>query len=390
MNILIAACVPRRREGGVATIIYSLAEQLEKFGHTVACVFREDLIPGHDAPSRIEGLIFAVRIARIIARAPVKYDVVNLHAPNGWVYGMLRKLLRRRQWPPYVMMMHGLEERYVYEMKREAKRGRALHFGLHNRIWHRLYHLPSYRLCIQTADGAIVSNREAKNALEVKYKRDSRRVWFVPNGAAESMFITRNYSTRGPFRLLFVGSWLDRKGIYYLADAFPPLAEKFPEIQLTVAGCATKRDGIIGYFPEAVRSRVEVVPFVESGKMPEVYRAHDIFVFPSLVEGMPLALLEAMASGMPVVTTNSCGMADMVQDGINGLLVPAADAEALVTAVSRLCSCPELRRRLGEAAQLTMRRFTWEKVTRRFEDVFMTVVGHPRTSADSASFEARA
>jgi glycosyltransferase involved in cell wall biosynthesis len=390
MRILIAACVPRQREGGVATIIYSLGEEFQRFGHSVTYAFREDIFAGKKEQTRLEGLVFAVRIARKILRSPEKYDVVNLHAPIGWVYGLLRKVLRRKRWPRYVMMMHGLEERYVYEMKREASRGRAWHFGLRNRIWHRLYHMPSYRFCIQTAEGAVVSNREAKNTLEVKYKRDSRRVWFVPNGAAESMFLTRNYSARGPLRLLFVGSWLDRKGIYYLVDALAPLAEKIPEIQLTVAGCAAQPEEVRGYFDEAVRSRVEVVPFIESGEMPEVYRAHDIFVFPSLVEGMPLALLEAMASGMPVVTTDSCGMADMVEDGVNGLLVLPANADALVAAVSRLCRSPELRRSLGQTAQLTMRRFTWEKVARRFEDIFMTVAGIPRSTEVSAAFEAKA
>lgn len=385
-----ASGVPRQREGGVATIIYSLGEQFERFGHSVTYAFREDLIPGSGAPSRFESALFAAHIARKIMRTPEKYDVVNLHAPNGWVYGLLRKMLQRGDWPPYVMMMHGLEERYVYEMKRESKCGRAWHFGLRNRIWHRFYHMPSYRLCIQTADGAIVSNQEAKDALELKYKRDSRRVWFVPNGAAEEMFMTRNYSVRGLLRLLFVGSWIDRKGIYYLADSLPPLVQRYPEIELTVAGCASQSEEVKAYFDAAVRGHVKVLPFIKAERMPEIYGGHDIFVFPSLVEGMPLALLEAMASGMPVVTTDSCGMADVVQDGTNGLLVPPADAPAVVAAVSRLYCCPDLRRSLGQAAQLTMRRYTWEKVARRFENIFLDVAHLPKRTTDSAAHEAGA
>lgn len=390
MNVLIASCVPRQREGGVAAVIYGVGEHLERFGHSVTYAFREDLIRGQIKHSRIETFLFAVRVARIILDAPEKYDVVNLHAPIGWVYGLLRKSKMRRRCPPYVMLMHGLEERYRIEMKREARRGRAWHFRLANRIWHSLYHMTFYWLCIRTADESIVLNREAKSCLELKYKCSGRRVWLVPNGVTEQMFITRYYSARGPLRLLFVGSWIDRKGIYYLADSLSALVRRFPEIELTIAGCASQPEEVKAYFDAAARGHVRVLPFIKAERMPEIYGGHDVFVFPSLVEGMPLALLEAMASGMPVVTTDSCGMADIVQDGINGLLVPPADAPAIVAAVSRLYRCPELRRSLGQAAQLTMRRYTWEKVARRFEGIFLNVAHLPKRTTDSAALEAGA
>ena len=85
---------------------------------------------------------------------------------------------------------------------------------------------------------------------------------------------------------------------------------------------------------------------------------------------MPLTLLEAMATGMPVVTTNTCGMADLVEHEVNGLLVPAADAEKLAEGIERLCQSIDLRKRLGLAGQETMRRYTWEQVTKQLENVF--------------------
>jgi glycosyltransferase involved in cell wall biosynthesis len=119
-----------------------------------------------------------------------------------------------------------------------------------------------------------------------------------------------------------------------------------------------------------LEQNIEVIPFVPSEGMASIYAAHDIFVFPSLMEGLPLVLLEAMAGGMPVVTTETCGMADIVQDDINGLLVPAANAGAIAEAVARLHSSQELRRRLGLAAQAQMRNYTWEKIAARVEAVF--------------------
>jgi len=103
--------------------------------------------------------------------------------------------------------------------------------------------------------------------------------------------------------------------------------------------------------------------------MPSVYASHDIFVFPSLVEGMPLTLLEAMASGMPVVTTTSSGMQDVVENDFNGLLVPPANTSELARAVSKLCGSVELRCRLGHEAQNTMRRYTWPRITEQLEEI---------------------
>jgi glycosyltransferase involved in cell wall biosynthesis len=92
------------------------------------------------------------------------------------------------------------------------------------------------------------------------------------------------------------------------------------------------------------------------------------------MEGMPLALLEAMATAMPVVTTETCGMADVVEDGYNGLLTSPADTEALVAAIERLCESSGLREQLGREGQQTMRRYTWARVTQKLEMVLSLAV----------------
>ncbi|HVA16726.1 MAG TPA: glycosyltransferase family 4 protein, partial [Candidatus Dormibacteraeota bacterium] len=131
-------------------------------------------------------------------------------------------------------------------------------------------------------------------------------------------------------------------------------------------------------FAPEIRDRVSVVPFVSRNEMPAVYASHDIFVFPSLVEGMPLTLLEAMASGMPVVTTISSGMQDVVEDGFNGLLVPPANSSELVAAIRKLCGSAEICCRLGHEAQNTMRRYTWPQVTGLLEKLLAIPMGNRR------------
>ena len=129
MNILIAIGVPRQREAGAAGVVFNHTRELEKRGHTVDCWFLDDLLPGCGGAGRFDALIFAHRVAKKILQDRQVYDVVDLHAPWGCVYGVWRKLLRPRGAPPYVFTMQGSEEWYGYIVLREYRLGRAENLG---------------------------------------------------------------------------------------------------------------------------------------------------------------------------------------------------------------------------------------------------------------------
>jgi glycosyltransferase involved in cell wall biosynthesis len=369
LKILIAIGVARNKEAGAAGVVLNHAAELAKRGHSVDCWFLEDVLEHPAKPKRLEALLFARELSRRIRRDPGKYDVVNLHAPWGCVYGVWRGRSGKRGSPPYVMTMQGSEERYVRAMRLEEHKGRATNFSLKNRLWHRVYHQTMYDYSIKTADYGAVANREAWICAELKYGREPGLIWYVPNGVEDRFFIPREFSDKKECNLLFVGTWLDRKGVYYLADAFELVAKNFSGVTLTVVGSSASAEQVKGMFASEVRDRVNVIPFVNREDIRAVYATHDIFVFPSLVEGMPLTLLEAMATGMPVITTNTCGMADVIENGVNGLLVPAADAKGLAAGIERLCESTDVRKRLGLAAQETTRSYTWAGVTEQLEEV---------------------
>ena len=374
LGILMAACVPRRREGGVAAIIYNLGRELEKRGHSLTYVFQEDLFGGGTVPTRFNALVFARRLNRYIARNREKFSVVNLHAPAGLLYGIRRRWFGTRNDPPYVMTLHGLEERRVHVMSREVKKGRAWNFRLRNRLWHRFYTFPLYRWSIRTADGAHAYSRDVWNLLQLKYNLDADRTVYIPSGVAPRFFLPRRYDSASPLRLLYAGTWLDQRGIFYLRDALESLAPQLPGMTMTFAGCGCPPDTIQEFFGPKLASTILVQPVVPSGQMQELFAAHDIFLFPSLMEGLPSVLLEAMASGMPVITTETCGMPDVVENGFNGLLVPPADAPAIEEAVLHLAGSSDIRQRLGQAAQQTMARYTWERSALMLEKLFRHVI----------------
>jgi glycosyltransferase involved in cell wall biosynthesis len=370
MRIVIAAPVPNQPEGGVANVVYNTAAELRKRNHDVTCLFSEDILPRPVPIPRFELIFFAFSLAKILLNRKDEFDVALVHGPVGFVYGMRRRLNLPGGLPPYVMMLHGIEERRVHTMGREAKKGRAWYFKWKNRVWERVYHMPLYHWCYLTADHVVVINWETWTVLQLKYNRDIGRVWYVPNGVEPQYFIPRKYKSGADLRLLFVGSWLDHKGVYYLRDAFEALAQQNLTLRLTIAGCSASIEEVKRFFSTSVRDRVDVLPFVPRKEMPAIYAQHDIFAFPSLFEGLPIVLLEAMASGMPVVTTETCGMKDVIGDGFNGFLVKPADTDAFVNRVERMIDSPALRAQLGNAARETMERHTWDRVAPKLEAIF--------------------
>ncbi|HXN50691.1 MAG TPA: glycosyltransferase family 4 protein [Candidatus Acidoferrum sp.] len=382
MKILIAAPVPKLREGGVSNVVHNMAEGLRARGHEVSCLFREDVVPGISGVQRFETVNFALRLASELAKRGQTFDVVNIHAPAGFAYGLLRRW-RAAKLPPYVMLLHGIEERRNHAMLREAKKGRAWYFGFRNRLWQHIYHMPLYRWSIVTADQAVVINRETWSILQLKYNREAGRVWYIANGVESRFFCQRQHRDGPALRLLFAGTWLDHKGVYYLRDAFEALTKLLPELRLTIACCGAETNTVKSLFAPAARERVEVIRFVPSTEMPALYARHDIFVLPSLMEGMPIVLLEAMAMAMPVVTTETCGMMDIVEDGYNGLLAKPADAAGIVAAVRRMAESRELRARLGCVAQETMKRHTWARVAEELEKVFSLAAAESTARADT-------
>jgi glycosyltransferase involved in cell wall biosynthesis len=370
VNILMSAGVPRRHEGGVAAIVYNFGRELESRGHRVEYLFYEDLLSEAEMKGRFRDLRFSLRVARHIRKNRDRYSVVNLHAPIGFVYGLSRWIFPSSGYPPYVMTLHGLVERFVRVMAREDEKGKAWHFSLKNRLWYRIYHRPRFVLAIKTLDRAHCYSRDVWTMLQLKYNLDSDKVAYIPNGVEKRFFISRKKHDREPLRLLYAGTWLDQRGIFYLRDALNGLNTRFKDWTLTIVGAGIPAVELESFFGAGLREQIIILPIVPAKDMQHVYGEYDIFVFPSLMEGLPSVILESMAAGMAVITTETCGMADVVEDGFNGLLIPPANAEAIEDAILRLAQSPSLRQQLGQAAQESMKRLTWEKSAEKLEKVF--------------------
>ncbi len=168
-----------------------------------------------------------------------------------------------------------------------------------------------------------------------------------------------------------VGRLEDQKGHTHLLAALPEVLQEFPDLVVLLVGEGRRQADL----QRQVQSLglQDTVRFLGTRRdLPEIYRALDLFVQPSLWEGLPLALLKAMGAGLPVVATKVSGSVEAIEDGINGRLVAPGDPLALARAIKDLLRQPEQRRRLADAARSTVAsRFSLEAMLRQLEELYL-------------------
>jgi len=167
--------------------------------------------------------------------------------------------------------------------------------------------------------------------------------------------------------LLMVANEWQRKGLKVVLDAMEEL--RHPGIRLLLAG-RTPPDGLVSHRAPWLRDRVRYLgPIDDVGG---VHAAADAFIMPTQYEAFCLAVIEALASGLPVITTDVPGAADMVEPGVNGLLLDDPfDVAGLATLMAAVAD-PDRRRLLSEAAPATVAHLTWDTLMGQFEEVLET------------------
>jgi glycosyltransferase involved in cell wall biosynthesis len=180
-----------------------------------------------------------------------------------------------------------------------------------------------------------------------------------------------------PVHVVFLGEIGERKGAFTLLETWAKLAAE-PDLlagaRLTMAGDreAARARRLIEEL--SISDSAQVRSWLAPADVAQLLAEADVFVLPSLSEGQPIALLEAMANGLCVVASDVGGIPEMVEPGRSGLLVPAGDPDALGAALRRVLSDVDLRAALGAAArERVLDRFDLDAVWRRFDDLYRQV-----------------
>jgi glycosyltransferase involved in cell wall biosynthesis len=193
----------------------------------------------------------------------------------------------------------------------------------------------------------------------------------LPNAVALPASVgSRRLETEEPI-LLFLGHLLRDKGVFDLVRAFARIAPQFPQTRLTLGGI-----GAIAAIRQlasqlGVEERVLCPGWLGPEDKEAALARSTCFILPSYAEGMPMALLEAMSWGLPVIATPVGGIPQVVSSEVNGLLVPPGDIDALANALRRLLASPALRQQLGDAARQTIEAgYSLDKALARLSGIY--------------------
>jgi glycosyltransferase involved in cell wall biosynthesis len=194
------------------------------------------------------------------------------------------------------------------------------------------------------------------------------RIICVPNGVALPIAAG---APREPGLVAFAGRCRTTKGIFDLVDAMASITRAHPEARLECAGdgdlaSVAGRAAALG-----ISGNIVLRGWIGARERDDLLARASVFVLPSHAEALPMSLLEAMAAGCPVIASAVGGIPDLVQHGVNGLLVSAGEPSELARALKALLDDPELAARLGRHARATIaERYTPERVLERLEQIY--------------------
>lgn len=161
--------------------------------------------------------------------------------------------------------------------------------------------------------------------------------------------------------------------------AFHLVRNEFTDATLTVAGSGPERESLLALADElGIAGAVDFRGRLDRDQMAELYRSASVVINPSRVDNMPNSVLEAMASGAVVVSTDAGGVPFIVRDGVTGLLVAAGDHTAMAAMVRRILGDPQLANKLRDAALADVQQYTWAKVRQQWADVYASVLSAAR------------
>jgi glycosyltransferase involved in cell wall biosynthesis len=207
---------------------------------------------------------------------------------------------------------------------------------------------------------------------------DDLPVEIIPNGVDTDGFQPGDpVPDDGPLKIVCSARLIERKGQHHLIKAVKQLCDEDSAIQVDFLGDG---DSLSNYQKLSQRLGVEryvnFLGYVPRERIARYYAEAHVFVLPSFYEGMSLAALEAMASGLPVILTRTGGTDELVQDGVNGFTFEWGDVESLAAHLKHLHQNRALARQMGAASRHRADKFSWNVVSKRFLDVFANEDNH--------------
>lgn len=229
---------------------------------------------------------------------------------------------------------------------------------------------------IELSQYFLVGSSFVKKSLEYSGVK-SEQIYICPYGVDTSKFYRKALKIRTesePIRFVFVGGTKQLKGLSYMLQAFQKVDHT--KATFTIIGA----DNLYEKLKEKYAKDVNFAGMILHDKMPEVLQDYDVMVFPSLGEGFSLSMVEAMACGLPVISSTNTGANDFIENSKNGFIVPIQDTDALVDKMQWFIKHHEEIPRMGKNAIKTASALTWDNYHKKVAAAIRKIVEHEKES----------
>jgi len=366
MRFLFVSAFRPEADSGAAGSLLAIGAALEAQGHSVDFEWAPRPRPRipHPGASRLLELP-RQQLAQVAWRLSTSsYDVVIASQP--FAYLIYERLAPRYPNTLFLNRTHGWEARLYAAQRRLAfAEARGLGARMLSRISERL----TRRACRRTAlasHGVIAPASLCAAYIRATYGLPRERTPVIPYGLDHdaTRLASRVRAEGGGRRMLFVGTYLRRKGSHILEALLPPIAAEFPEASLTFVVNGTAAPRIEARYRPAFGNRLTVLNWMERRQLEAVYAAHDVLLFPSLFEGFGKVWLEAMAAGLCVVGFGEGGLPDLARNGEEAWWCAPGDLSTLGALLRHALSDPSQSAAMGRRAQLRVLGLSWDRTAR--------------------------
>ena len=390
MNVLIVS--PDLGSGGVGSVVQNLTSYLRSRGHCVRMFYSGSSVFARHRTSQLGfpavdhrlqapfgerhpavslaafGIFFPIGLLQLVWRIwRWRIRVVNIHYPtdNLFYFALCRRILKLT----LVCSIHGAD--LFPTGKPQARYSRSM------------------RMLLRHADRIVAPSEDCRRKLAGVFPEYSGKIVFIHNGIDLAEFVRAPEETPSTSKrryILSVSAYKEQKGLDVLIRAMATVVERNADVNLVLVGEGPLREDLESLSRKlAVADRIEFHGRRSHREVIELLYGCEVFVLPSRFETFGIALVEAMACGRPVVAAKAGGMPEIVQDGVNGVLVEPEDPSGLADALNSLLGNPGFCRRLGVTAREDAhRRFPAATMGAAYERVFQVNSG---ASADAAGID---
>jgi glycosyltransferase involved in cell wall biosynthesis len=282
-----------------------------------------------------------------------RHDIIHAHS-HLYASTNIAALVRRLGSSPLVITNHGLISQTVP-------------------LWIQKIYLPTIgKWTFKSADRIICYTENEKLKL-IRLGIDSEKIVIIHNGIDPNIF-SPTKKEKYANQILWIGKFVPGKGAEYLIEAFNILVKEWPDLKLLMIGNGPLKEDIKQKIRELdIGNNIIMKEFVPNSELPETYQNSDVFVLPSLNEGVPRTILEAMACGIPVVCTELPQLVDVVDSC--GLLVPVKDSQALAEGISKIMSDRDMSQKFGKNGRVkVVENYSWEDTVKKTVQLYEEVL----------------